>query len=92
MDLLVAEKQKFRTDTEISEVFAAFAKCLLEDFEYDEDAYIDDELEDGDDRGDEICELVRQIRYKLIKQVGHPIRDNWIELVYHWYRRQLGQV
>jgi hypothetical protein len=28
---------------------------------------------------------------KLIKQVGNPVRDNWIEQEYHWRRKQLGQ-
>jgi hypothetical protein len=30
-------------------------------------------------------------RYKLIKQVGDYVRDNWIEREYYLYIRQVGQ-
>jgi hypothetical protein len=56
-------------------------------FEWDS-AGSDDELGKAD-RDINIYMLMDHIRYKLIKQVGDPIRGNWIEQEYHWRRRQL---
>lgn len=63
---------------------------MLEDFKYDDDYFYDDE-EELDNRDVKSTGLVDHIRYKLIKQVSNPIKDNWIEQEYHWCRRQLGQ-
>jgi hypothetical protein len=82
MDVLADEKRKLKTDIDFGEILANYADYVLDNEEYDESIYGDDEdLNEEEKDNREFCSffLMEAIRYKLFKQVGDPIRDDWIE-------------
>jgi hypothetical protein len=92
MELLADEKHKMKTDIDIKVELANYADSQLSDdrssyVDLEADERINDPYSEVADKDYFVRRLMNQIRYKMIKQVGDQVRDNWIEQEYHWHRR-----